>query len=101
MAKYKKLVSLSQEAIDELEALSANDTHRYNESSVVEALIHQAYAARADHLKELRAVKNDKSRTIAWQGWYAGEFVCETDGAHSKDECSNKLNGWVKEELGK
>jgi hypothetical protein len=97
----KKMLSLTQAALDELEALSANETHKYNESSVVETLIHQAYAVHTDSLKELRAVKNDKGRTIAWQGWYAGECICETDGAHSKDTCGNKLNGWVREELSK
>jgi hypothetical protein len=55
-SKYKKMLSLSQDALDELEALSANDIYKYNESSVVEALIRQAYAL---------AVQTDEARAAS------------------------------------
>lgn len=75
MAKYKKMFSLSQDALDELEALSANDTHKYNESSVVEALIHEAYAKRADHLKRIERVM-DGRKLVGFNGYYGDHQVC-------------------------
>lgn len=99
--KIKTSITLSQDALDELEALSANDTHRYSGSSVVESLIHQAYAARADHLKRVDAIKNDQGRTIGWAAFYDGRLIIETDGAGSKPQAQKALDAFVFEELSK
>lgn len=98
--KFKKMVTLSQDALDELEALSANDTHKYNESSVVEALIHDAYGRRADHLKRIDPVRDGK-KIVGWAAYYGDHFVAGFDGAASKPQAERALDAFVYEELRK
>ena len=98
MAKPKKMFSLSQDALDELEALSANDTHKYNESSVIEALIHQAYAQRDDHLKRIEPLKSAKGKTIGWVALYGDFRVGEFD-LLDKAGAQAALDAYVYKEL--
>ena len=100
MAKPQKLVRLTQEALDELEALSANDTHKYNESSVIEALIHEAYGRRADHLKRVEARREGK-KIVGWDYSYGDHHVGYADGAASRPQAEKALDAFVYEELSK
>jgi hypothetical protein len=99
-AKIKTSITLSQDAMDEVEALSANDTHRYSVSSVIEALIHDAYAKRADHLKRIVPIREAK-RTVGWAAYYGDHFVTQVDGAGNKDKAQYVLDAFVREELSK
>lgn len=98
MAKPKKMFSLSQDALDELEALSANETHRYNESSVIEMLIRDAYAKRADQLKRIDPIRDAKGRTVGWRAIYIDHTVGEFD-LLDKAGAVKALDAYVYEEL--
>ena len=98
MAKVNKMLTLTQDAIDEAEALSANDTHRYSVSSMIEALIHEAYAKRADHLKRIEPIRDGK-KIIGWGAHYGMHLVGTFDGAASKPEAERALDAYVYEEL--
>lgn len=100
MAKTQKVFRLTQDAIDELEALSANDTHKYNETSVIEALIHQAYAKRDANLKRIEPIRNAKGRTVGHRAMYGDHCVGEFD-LMDKDGAQLALDRFAYEELSK
>ena len=104
-AKIKTSITLSQDALMQVDQLvmaaRAQTRENASVSSVIEALIHEAYAKRADHLKRIEPVYEligKRKKLIGFDAWY-GDDLIDTRDTHAAAQAA--LDTYVYEELSK